>query len=423
MTNRLTNYYVNTENPKSQDSDLWNEVSKIFAGFEKTAFAQELKAVFDNLQDAELIAILQETRRTGRPGYPIRVMWHTLIAAYCLNIPSLQELRRKLHENPFLAELCGICSEKEVPSRFAYYRFISKLIIHEQTVENCLKKCADLLRSKLPNYGKVVAVDSTVIHTHSNPNKNPISDKDASWTVKDGKLRKRWHFGYKMQAVVCARTELPISIKVSTARDSDMKALVPALDDARSKLEWFSPEEVLADAGYDTLENYRYIVEELKAMPIIKVRNPRSHRLANRVKFVDGTPHCQANLPLAYRSRDAIKGLQYQCPARSGHCVCPLSTKCPIKMVWLKPEQAYRLSSQIPRDSEAWAEKYSKRVSVERVFSRLKEHRRLDAHYIRGLDKVQIHCLLSVLSMQAKAVSSATIDHPEHVRICTRAIS
>lgn len=420
--NPLTINNVATEGAKSQGDALWDEVQRIFGGFEKTAFAKELKAVFENLNDEELLCALQETRWTGRPGYPLKVVWHTLIAAYSLNIPSLQELRRKLQENPFLAKLCGVNTEKEIPSRFAYYRFISKLIAHRTLVEDCLTRCTNLLRKHFPDYGKVVAVDSTVIHTHSNPNKKPVSDNNASWTVKDGKLKKQWHFGYKMQTVVDAIHELPISIQVSTAKDSDMKALVPILNATKEKLQWFSPQEVLADAGYDMLENYRFICEELKAIPIIKARNYSSHRIANNVKFINGTPYCNANLPLVYRSQDVVKGLQYQCPERAGKCICPLDTKCPIKVVWLKPEQSYRLSSQIPRGSEAWAERYSKRVAVERVFSRLKEHRRLDRHYLRGFDKVQIHCLLSVLSMQARAVSSANASHPEKMRACTRKI-
>jgi hypothetical protein len=96
---------------------------------------------------------------------------------------------------------------------------------------------------------------------------------------------------------------------------------------------------------------------------------------------------------------------------------CPMYGQCKLKVVWLKPE--YCISTEVPRGSESWGELYAKRVSVEMVFSRLKAHRRLDSHYIRGFDKVRLHCLLSVLSLQAKVVSSVTNSQPEKARTCT----
>ena len=54
-----------------------------------------------------------------------------------------------------------------------------------------------------------------------------------------------------------------------------------------------------------------------------------------------------------------------------------------------------------------WQALYNKRVSVERVFSRLKETRRLERHCLRGLAKISLHAMLSVLVLQGDALTKA----------------
>ena len=77
-------------------------------------------------------------------------------------------------------------------------------------------------------------------------------------------------------------------------------------------------------------------------------------------------------------------------------------------MVKIKIKDDYRRFYPVPRHTEKWKKLYVKRVSVERVFSRLKKDGdgRLVNHRIRGLDKVSLNCLLSVWVMQARVYSS-----------------
>ncbi len=49
---------------------------------------------------------------------------------------------------------------------------------------------------------------------------------------------------------------------------------------------------------------------------------------------------------------------------------------------------------------------FTKHQIVERVFSRLKEHRRLNNITVRGKRKVTIHCYLSLMVVQAHAMHS-----------------
>jgi hypothetical protein len=60
--------------------------------------------------------------------------------------------------------------------------------------------------------------------------------------------------------------------------------------------------------------------------------------------------------------------------------------------------------SPFPHRSPKWQVLYNKRVSVERVFSRLKTYRKLDAIRTRRLPKVWLHVALSMLVMNAAAL-------------------
>lgn len=82
--------------------------------------------------------------------------------------------------------------------------------------------------------------------------------------------------------------------------------------------------------------------------------------------------------------------------------------------VWTGPgfnkplESAFRTLSwqQIPfsYNSKEWRALYNKRVSVERVFGRLKTYRKLNAIRTRRMPKVWLHVALSLLAMNAAAV-------------------
>jgi len=68
------------------------------------------------------------------------------------------------------------------------------------------------------------------------------------------------------------------------------------------------------------------------------------------------------------------------------------------------------------RASREWNILYSLRGSVERGFGRLKGFRALDNVTLRGLDKVELHYLLSVIVTQAMALGKATEETISEVR-------
>ena len=325
----------------------------------------ELTSLFDTIENDRLADWLSTpiTRR-GPKGNTTKALLRITLASYYLSHDSLSDTVRQLQNNLTLANWC--LEGAEVPSRSTLSRFNKRLDKHHDLLQAMLAKQADMLHARLPGFGQHIAIDSTTVYTHSNPDHKDSIDKDASWTAKGYKVgsnQKQWSFGMKLHMAVDATYELPISMYVTTAKSADSQNLSPLLESARNNLEWFDPETVLADKGYDALHNYKTIVEEYHATPVIPIR---------------------AMHPGAKKRRAGTE-----------------------------------LRTAIDRDSEEWKRLYAYRTSVERCFGRLKEHRRLERHCFQGLPRITTHCLLSVIVLQAKALAQSE----GNLNQCLRAVA
>ncbi len=69
-------------------------------------------------------------------------------------------------------------------------------------------------------------------------------------------------------------------------------------------------------------------------------------------------------------------------------------------------------------ETEEWKEIYNRRTAVERIFSRLKGYRRLNNINVRRINKVTVHCFLSLIVVQAHALYSTINNQPSSVRQC-----
>jgi hypothetical protein len=345
------------------------------------------------------------------------------LAGYVLGVKNTNDLLRRLQEDPVLATVCGF-DYKKPPCRRTFIRFAKKLMEHQDLLDKCLNEITNKLGEQLPNFGEHVAVDATPVHSHSNPdNPKTISDPQAGWVYKEGNERKRWVWGYRLHLLVDANYELPIAKETTVYNEAENAVVVPLLNKAKSEFPWFKPQAVICDKGYDSSAIYEAIVKELDADPIINIRG-RAGGESPEITGSSAAPCCPGGLPLIYRSWDKDKGLQYQCPEKAGRAICPVSEKCSIKTMWVKPVHDYRrFGYRIKRGTEEFAAIYRKRVAVERVNSRLKDKRRLDSHCIRGLEKVNLHCTLSVLAMNAMALAKVQTGNLDNIRSSSRRLA
>ncbi len=228
----------------------------------------------------------------------------------------------------------------------------------------------------------------------------------------------RWGFGYYFHLVIDANLELPIAGRLSFWNEREKKLATPLLKQACNGLPWLQMETVLADAGYDGSHIFEDIVREFNAEPIIDLAT-------KRVPLVSGSaerPICPGGLPLIHRRK--VRGQnEWGCPARLGKALCPLPENCSLKVAIINPGHDYRrFGYHVPRTSPQWQELYNKRTAVERVFSRLKDKRRLNTHCFRGYAKINLHATLSVLVMQAMALARVEAGQPNAIRTCARKI-
>lgn len=316
--------------------------------------ASRLAAIFEALPDSELLASLRLDPR-GRKGYGDTIMWRCYVASFVLNIPSVAALVRALNDNPCLASACGIASPEGIPSKYAFCRFLKKLASRQATIQGMVRDVAERLKETMPDFGQVISVDSTDVTAWSQSHRP--SDHDARWAKKKNKHgRDHWWFGFKVHLAVSH--EIPMAVEVTSANVADSQALPTVMTRVRMAHPDWPISHVLADAGYDSGENYRFVIEDLGAIPIIKL---------NR--------------------RGAKK---------------PLSL--PHRSKAIQATHSYRINPPVAQDSPEFERLYSLRSGAERCISRLKCQHKLNRLTNRGIGKVTVHCLLSVLALQVHSL-------------------
>jgi IS5 family transposase len=333
-----------------------------------------------------------------------------MVASYYLGTVHDTDLVRALRSNPLLTSACGIKNHETIPSKFAYCRFRKKLVTFNDLVEKVLTECVERLRQALPGFGTTVAVDATDVKAWAN-GLHQETDPDAGTGAKHKSSRRVYWYGYKVHVVADAESELPISFKVTAANVYDGAQLAPVLSQARTQYEWFKPSHVLADKGYDARESFRFVGEDLKAIPVIDVQKGRVRRPKEETRPCEAMP---VITPV---------GIRYRCERVPYDSACPRFRKCPLLPMFVDSTlnqvapPYFERYSPLPYGSSQWKGAYNKRVSVERVFSRLKTYRKLDAIRTRRLPKVWLHVALSLLAMNVAATTNLAAD-PAGLRKC-----
>jgi len=375
-----------------------------------------LLMVLEALPAEGLIATLERERWTGRKGYSVRGMWSALIAGLLGQAHSIADVLRLLERDKDVRIVCGF-SKDNIPSHDAMCRFLKKLMRHADLLEKCFSDLVKESRQLLPGFGAKLAVDSTDIKAFSNGHRQNPSDKDARWgakavghhsgPAKSDKQRDLYYwFGYKLHLVVDAFYELPVSFLLTPANESDTKQMTALLKKAGADHEETKPQAVIADKGYDSESNSKFIFNECHATPIIPIREREGIQLPD-ICNAKGTPLCSCGLAMAYWGRDG-NYLKYRCPHVVGKYECKSMFRCSSShygyVLKLPIATDPRRHPSVPRESKKWQRLYRMRTAVERVNSRVKELLGLDRLTVRGIGKVLVRAVISLMVMLAIGV-------------------
>jgi hypothetical protein len=355
----------------------------------------QVAELLDSPEIRQLIAELEATRWTGRPGYPIRTMIGVALTKSLYAIPTWTKVVALVADHWKLQRALGC--EGNPPSVYAAYRFAEKMRANGDMLERCIDSVVAGLKDKLPRYGTDLAIDASDMPAYANgqrylsnggPEREHFSDPDATWGHRSAVSTRKGggFYGYRLHAAVCVATDLPVAWAVETARDHETLSVAPLIETARRRGAMVATAAL--DKGYDNNRVYAECAER-DCLPLIPLRKTTS------VKKGEHLPPTCSHGTWQFAGSDRKRGAaKWRCP--TGECA-------PASM-WRK---ASRLHPLIPRETKRWKAAYRKRAAVEREFGRLKNQWGLKPLRCRGLDRVRLHADLTILTKLACALSRA----------------
>lgn len=72
----------------------------------------------------------------------------------------------------------------------------------------------------------------------------------------------------------------------------------------------------------------------------------------------------------------------------------------------IKANPKHKKAIEAYPETPDWQLVYNRRTSAERLFGRLKGHRKLNSIRVRGIRKVTVHCLMAIIVFQAQVLAT-----------------
>lgn len=354
--------------------------------------AEQIKRLLSSPEIAALVADLESTRWTGRPGYPIRTMIGAALVKAIYVLPTWTRTVALVSDHAGLRKAIG-----GTPSADACYRFTRKLRENGNLLDSCIAAVLASLHAEKPEMGTNVAIDGSGLPAYANGQRyvskggklrKKFSDPDATWGHRSSiSTRKGGGFyGYKVNAAVCTTTGLPLAWQVETASAAEVPVVPTLLNSLAAR--GFGVETCAMDKGYDAHTIYDGC-EARGISPIVPLRETPFVKAGRAAP-----PSCEHGV-WKFAGTDTKRGAaKYRCP--SGECA-PAS-------VWIKAD---RLHTLIPRETARWKALYRGRAGVEREFGRLKHEWAMLPLRVRRVERVRLHVDLTILAQLASALADA----------------
>jgi len=315
---------------------------------------KRLKRLFESLDFKPVQGLLLEPYHRTGPGRP----FYDPVAM--IKALMLQRFRRIPSERALAESLAKnrsyrrICGfRRHTPRRTCLGKFRGRLAERFTAVFQAMVEQSMALGA---SKGRAVAIDSTAFKAYSTrdvTNRRGRSDPDADV----GRAGRTYILGYRVHLVCCAEGDVPLAFRVEPVSRNDKLFYKPLLEEA-----WVAEARfrvVAADRQYDSVELRRWTRETFGAGAAIPTYHRRGEKPRRGLR-VDG--------------RFRVTG--------------------PKRLV----------------------KAYHKRLSVERVFKKMKRQLGLEIHHLRGLANVTIHACLTLLCVLATVVASYMAGKPSKAR-------
>jgi transposase len=300
---------------------------------------EALETLFSKVDLSFIQEILNEpfhpASSAGRPQRNPFGIFKAHIIKRVKHIPSDRMLVRQMWKDPRLRKICDIENGESPYGIAVLSRFRTR--IGPERLARIIDQTIRLLVLKGRIKGEAIALDSTFIKAYS---RRALDNRTGFSNPESriGRAVKAKDLGYRLHLAVDVKSELPIAMVLVSANENEKKHSISLFKKAS---EYVKPKKLLADSQYSA-SNLRKTVLENGALPVIPY--PKNQNVGVRgILRVDRK----------FRSHGPMK----------------------FKMA------------------------YRKRVTVERVFSRLKNLASLTQHSLRGISKITFHCQLCILIM------------------------
>ena len=214
--------------------------------------------------------------------------------------------------------------------------------------------------------------------------------------------------------------------------DYDAKSLVPVLDNFFSYHPDFKYKYFLGDAGFDAIDNYKYLYKEHDMIPIIPLNRRNSKNIGKPTINENGVPTCPKNnsLPMKFDGASKENGralrLKWLCPKSKketikGKTTYTLSCKEPCtpsacgRMHHVNVDDNYRLNTVIPRDSNRWNKLYKLRTIIERTNFMVKFPMGLGYTKLRNTISLKVEVILAAITQQIVILIADKLNKKSHL--------
>lgn len=362
-----------------------------------------------------MLSLSRPEHKRGPKGYNAMPLLYALIAMQLEKIKNIVKLVDRLKSDPVFRYNCGFDILGSVPSTSTFSRFLT-LISQSEALEEDFKQL--ILKAKSLDIidGTDIAIDATKLNSfEKSVPKSKLKDDGVSpnWGKKkdtDGNDVK-W-FGWKLHILSDCKSELPLVINITPASVNDGIAAVPLIKKLNEVYsDTFNVKHCIMDSGYDILENYDYIMNELHAQPIIAY-NKRGSFAPPEGMNERLHPVCSMGYELVYWGKDGDY-LKFRCPHVLGKADCPhgsawCSTSNYGYCLKVNYKKNNRYFSFPIRSSDDWQKLYNKRTSIERCNSRLKDYLNTDNIRSTGIKKAKTFALLNCITLVAGTIAVNT---------------
>ncbi|RAN51952.1 transposase [Dolosigranulum pigrum] len=206
------------------------------------------------------------------------------------------------------------------------------------------------------------------------------------------------YLGYQLHLMVDATYELPIRFNVTKAHESEVaqaKDMVTELPHSIKDRTAY----LMGDKGYDG-QPLQEIIENEGIIPIIDMKNMwKDGEKTKQYKDTDIVYNYKGDIFEYINDSDYVK-LPYKGYHKASESL--RYEQINGQLLYIDRSVEPRVFNKVARDSKKFRRLYDMRTSVERVNSKLDDQYNFDHHTIRGLEKMKLRVLMSLIVMLGK---------------------